>query len=80
MSQDLFQYLVIILTTGGGLAAVRAYVHSKEARALAEDLIHDLTEDLRTHIVIAASEAAQQVIEKLPKARLAKPATPPVAQ
>lgn len=60
----------------GLLAAARAWAHSKEARALLEDLVHDVGEDLREHIVVAAAEAAAEVIANLPKKRT-PPALPP---
>jgi hypothetical protein len=68
--------LFLILNAGALLAAFRAWSHSKEARALAEELVEDIGDSLRTHIVVAAAEAAQQVIEKLPKKRTTKAADP----
>ena len=66
----------IIANAAGLVAALRAWAHSKAARSLLEDFVTDMTEDLKTHIITAVAEGADQVIAKLPVKRAAKPVTP----
>jgi hypothetical protein len=72
----------ILFNAAGLVAAFRAWAHSKEARALLEEFVADMGEDLKTHIITTVAEGADQVIAKLPVKRTAKtepPAAPPVA-
>lgn len=66
----------IIANAAGLVAALRAWAHSKEARALLEELVVDMGEDLKSHIITAVAEGADQVIAKLPVKRAPKPADP----
>lgn len=70
------QIVTLLASSGGLLAAFRAWAHSSQAKDLMHELLEDVGEHLRTDIITAAAEAAQQVIEKLPKKRLAKSADP----
>lgn len=47
------------------IAAVRSWFHSAKARELLEELVVDITEDLRDEIAQAIAEGANQVIDQL---------------
>lgn len=69
----------IIANAAGLIAAFRSWSHSAAARTLIQDLVVDMGEDLKTHIVAAVAEGADQVIAKLPVKRAPKADATPAA-